>query len=100
MRLRTQLIIEDTVMHRIDEIAGERHLRAKVVDQALREYIERYDAKPKRKVKEPTDPKAKAKAAAVAKVKATAAAPKAARGKAAKAVPAAAKAKTGARARA
>lgn len=70
MRLRTQLIIEDTVMQRIDEIAGEKHLRAKIVDKALREYIERYDAaRPKKKAKPPTDPKEKAKAAAIAKAK-------------------------------
>lgn len=72
MRLRTQLIIEDTVMEKIDEIAGEKHLRAKIVDRALREFIERHEAsRPKRKAKAPTDPKAKAKAAAIAKAKKT-----------------------------
>ena len=36
-------------MAKIDEIAGEKHLRAKVVDTALREYIAREEAKPKKK---------------------------------------------------
>lgn len=47
MRIRTQLIISDDVMARIDEIAGEKHRRAIVVEQALREFIARQDAKPK-----------------------------------------------------
>ena len=59
MRLRTQLIIEDTVMAKIDEIAGEKHRRAIVVEQALKEFIEREEAKPKKKV--PIDPKKKLK---------------------------------------
>jgi len=37
-------------MARIDEIAGEKHRRAIVVETALREYIAREDAKPKKKV--------------------------------------------------
>ena len=69
MRLRTQLIIEDTIMQKIDEIAGEKHLRAKVVEVALKEYIERYEEKRPKKAKVPTDPKAKAKADAIAKAK-------------------------------
>ena len=37
-------------MQKIDEIAGEKHRRAIIVDTALREYIERYEAKrPKRR---------------------------------------------------
>lgn len=50
MRIRTQLIIEDTVMQKIDEIAGEKHRRAVVVETALREFIAREEAKPKKKV--------------------------------------------------
>ena len=50
MRIRTQLIIADDVMARIDEIAGEKHRRAIVVETALREYIAREDAKPKKKI--------------------------------------------------
>lgn len=49
MRIRTQLIIEDAVMAKIDEIAGEKHRRAIVVEMALREYIAREEAKPKPK---------------------------------------------------
>lgn len=57
-------------MQKIDEIAGEKHLRAKVVEAALREYVERYEAShPKRKAKAPSDPQAKAKASAIAKAK-------------------------------
>jgi predicted transcriptional regulator len=47
MRMRTQLIIEDSVMQKIDEIAGEKHRRAAVVETALLEYIARQDSKPK-----------------------------------------------------
>ena len=47
MRLRTQLIIEDTVMAKIDEIAGEKHRRAIVVETALKEYIAREEKKRK-----------------------------------------------------
>ncbi len=71
MRLRTQLIIEDTIMQKIDEIAGEKHRRAIVVETALREYIERYEAKqPKQKAKpaEP-EPKQKQKTAAAPRAK-------------------------------
>lgn len=53
MRIRTQLIIESEVMDKIDEIAGEKHRRAAVVETALREYIAREEAKPKKKA-EPT----------------------------------------------
>ena len=63
MRLRTQLIIEDWIMDKIDEIAGEKHLRAKVVEKAWREFIEREEAKPKKRVK--ADPKTKLKTAPV-----------------------------------
>ena len=49
MRIRTQLVIDDAVMARIDEIAGERHRRAIVVETALKEFIEREDRKRKPK---------------------------------------------------
>lgn len=49
MRVRTQLIIADDVMAKIDEIAGEKHRRAIVVETALREYIAREEQKPKAK---------------------------------------------------
>jgi len=48
MRIRTQLIIDDEVMAKIDEIAGEKHRRAIIVDTALREYIAREEKKPKK----------------------------------------------------
>ena len=47
MRIRTQLIIEDSVLAKIDEIAGEKHRRAIIIDTALREYIAREEKKPK-----------------------------------------------------
>ena len=47
MRIRTQLIIEDSVLAKIDEIAGEKHRRAIIIDKALREYIAREEKKPK-----------------------------------------------------
>ena len=52
MRIRTQLVIDDAVMMKIDEIAGERHRRAIVVETALKEYIAREEKKRKPK---PTD---------------------------------------------
>ena len=47
MRIRTQLIIEDSVLAKIDEIAEEKHRRAIIIDTALREYIARQEKKPK-----------------------------------------------------
>lgn len=55
MRIRTQLIIEDVVMARIDEIAGEKHRRAIVVETALKEFIEREDRKRKPKAAPPEE---------------------------------------------
>ncbi|MFN2501691.1 MAG: hypothetical protein ABR530_06740 [Pyrinomonadaceae bacterium] len=43
MRVRTQLIIADDLLARIDEIAGEKHRRSVVVETALREYVARED---------------------------------------------------------
>ena len=57
MRLRTQLIIEDTVMMKIDEIAGEKHRRAIVVETALKEYIAREEAKRKKNPPPPVEDK-------------------------------------------
>lgn len=45
MRVRTSLIIDDEIMAKIDEIAGEKHRRAIVVETALREYIAREQKK-------------------------------------------------------
>jgi len=56
-------------MQKIDEIAGEKHRRAIVVETALREYIERYEAKqPKRKAT-PKEPERKGKPAAAPRAK-------------------------------
>ena len=55
MRIRTQLIIEDEVMAKIDEIAGEKHRRAIVVEAALKEYIAREEAKQKKNPKPPAE---------------------------------------------
>jgi predicted transcriptional regulator len=49
MRIRTQLIIADDVLAKIDEIAGEKHRRAIVVETALREYIAREESNLKKK---------------------------------------------------
>jgi metal-responsive CopG/Arc/MetJ family transcriptional regulator len=47
MRIRIPLIIEEDVMKKIDEIAGEKHRRAATVEAALREYIARHERKAK-----------------------------------------------------
>ena len=60
MRVRTQLIISDDLLARIDEIAGEKHRRAIIIETALREYIEREDRK---KPAKPASPPAAEKAA-------------------------------------
>lgn len=64
MRIRIPLIIEEDVMKKIDEIAGEKHRRAATVEAALREYIARHE----RKAKSPAPaPESKAKRAAPAR---------------------------------
>ncbi len=45
MRIRMPLIIEETVLAKIDEIAGEKHRRAATIEKALREFIEREEKK-------------------------------------------------------
>ena len=55
MRIRTQLIVEDAVMAKIDEIAGEKHRRAIVVETALKEYIAREEAKRKKNPPPPVE---------------------------------------------
>ena len=60
MRIRTQLIIDDVVMAKIDEIAGEKHRRAIIVEAALKEYIAREEAKQKKNPKPPVEDKAAA----------------------------------------
>ena len=45
MRARTNLIIEETILAKIDAIAGEKQKRAAVIETALLEYIAREEAK-------------------------------------------------------
>ncbi len=39
MRVRIPLIIEESLIKAIDEIAGEKHRRAATIETALKEYI-------------------------------------------------------------
>jgi metal-responsive CopG/Arc/MetJ family transcriptional regulator len=41
MRVRTSIILEESLLAKIDEIAGEKQRRASVIESALREYITR-----------------------------------------------------------
>lgn len=45
MRIRTNLIIEETLLVKIDRLAGDKNKRAATIETALREYIEREEAK-------------------------------------------------------
>ncbi len=45
MRIRTNLIIEEDLLKRIDVIAADKNKRAATIETALREYIEREEAK-------------------------------------------------------
>jgi metal-responsive CopG/Arc/MetJ family transcriptional regulator len=45
MRTRTNIILEESILKRIDTLAGEKHKRAAVIETALREYLEREEAK-------------------------------------------------------
>ena len=45
MRIRTNLIIEESTLAKIDAIAGEKNKRAAVVEKALLEYIAREESK-------------------------------------------------------
>ena len=47
MRVRVPLIIEESLLREIDEIAGEKHRRAATVETALREFIARHARKEK-----------------------------------------------------
>ena len=47
MRIRIPLIIEESLIKEIDEIAGEKHRRAATIETALREYIARQGRKAK-----------------------------------------------------
>lgn len=69
MRIRESLIIEETILKKIDEIAGEKHRRAATIERALTEFIAREEKKAKARPVEPETPKSKAKAKAVALAK-------------------------------
>jgi metal-responsive CopG/Arc/MetJ family transcriptional regulator len=45
MRIRTNLIIEESLLKKIDAIAGDKNKRAAVIETALREFIEREEIK-------------------------------------------------------
>ena len=45
MRVRTNIIIEETLLAKIDEIAGDKLKRAGVIETALREFIARNESK-------------------------------------------------------
>ena len=47
MRIRIPLIIEESLMKEIDEIAGEKHRRAATIEMALREFIAKHGGKTK-----------------------------------------------------
>ena len=45
MRVRTNIILQESILAKIDAIAGERQKRAAVIEKALLEFIEREEAK-------------------------------------------------------
>jgi hypothetical protein len=47
MRIRIPLIIEESLIKQIDEIAGEKHRRAATIETALREFVARQARKAK-----------------------------------------------------
>jgi len=69
MRIRESLIIEETLLKKIDEIAGEKHRRAATIERALSEFIAREEKKAKANPAPPETPKSKAIAAATGKAK-------------------------------
>jgi len=45
MRVRTNIILEEKILAKIDQIAVEKHKRAAVIETALLEYIAREESK-------------------------------------------------------
>jgi len=45
MRVRTNLIIEESLLAKIDKIAGDKNKRAAIIETALREFIAREETK-------------------------------------------------------
>ena len=60
MRVRIPLIIEESLIKKIDEIAGEKHRRAATIKKALTEFIAREEKKARSKPPEPVTAKSKA----------------------------------------
>jgi metal-responsive CopG/Arc/MetJ family transcriptional regulator len=58
MRARASLILEESLLAKIDEIAGEKHRRSAVIETALREYISREERKARTKPASPAIGKA------------------------------------------
>jgi len=62
MRVRTNIIISEDILAKIDAIAGEKQKRAAVIELALREYVAREESKaPATSDIEVTDKKTRAK---------------------------------------
>jgi len=62
MRVRTNIIIEESILAKIDAIAGEKPKRAAIIETALLEYIKREESTaPKGDDIEVTDKKTRAK---------------------------------------
>jgi metal-responsive CopG/Arc/MetJ family transcriptional regulator len=54
MRVRTNIIIEESILAKIDAIAGEKPKRAAIIETALREYIAREEKKAPKSVDDET----------------------------------------------
>jgi len=67
MRVRESLIIEESILRKIDEIAGEKNRRAATIERALTEFIAREEKKARSKPAAPAPVTAKSKAIAAAK---------------------------------
>ncbi len=61
MRIRIPLIIEEALIKKIDEIAGEKHRRAATIEKALTEFIARHERKAKSAPEDKTKEVASAK---------------------------------------
>jgi metal-responsive CopG/Arc/MetJ family transcriptional regulator len=59
--MRTALIIEQDLLAKIDEIAGQKHRRAAIIEKALKEFIAREGRK--QRSAEPQKPEVKSAAA-------------------------------------
>jgi len=64
MRVRESLIIEESILRKIDEIAGEKNRRAATIERALTEFIAREEKKARSKPAAPESAKTRAIAAA------------------------------------